>query len=117
MAVVQGSDPLGEAGAQGRELQPSETFAVRGQIFIGTRQQRARSHLVPGRVVVQADGDLDQALQEFLFFGGCGAPNVFQSFVGIEKFPVVKQLNATTIAGEIHEKSKEAATDKHRLHG
>ena len=30
MAVVQGSDPVSEAAAQGRELQSSEAIAVRG---------------------------------------------------------------------------------------
>ncbi len=115
MAVFESGDPVRQAVAQGREFQSPNTFSVGRQIFVGADEQGTGSQLVSCRVVVKADRDLDQPLEEFLFVVGSGAPDVFEDFVRIEKFSAVKEFNATVKASDIHTGivKRKTATDLH----
>jgi hypothetical protein len=54
--------------------------------------------------MVQRDRDLNQTLEEFLLFSGCGAPHVFPDFVGIEEFSCVEQGSAVLEANFVHDR-------------
>jgi len=41
-------------------------------------------------MVVKGYGNLHQPLKKFLVFGRYGSPDIFERFVGIEKFGVVE---------------------------
>ena len=71
------------------------------EIALGAGEQRTRAVEIPAAVVVERDGDLDQALEEFLLFHGRGAPDVLPDFVGVEIVTGVEEVSAALEGGRI----------------
>jgi hypothetical protein len=58
---------------------------------MGARQQRTTADEVSPRMVVQADGDLDESLQKLALGLWRGAPDVFEDLVSVEELLFVEQ--------------------------
>ena len=64
------------------------------EVTLGAGEQGARAYGIAAAVVVERDGDLDQALEEFLLSRRRGAPDVLPDFVGVEIFARVEEVSA-----------------------
>ena len=51
---------------------------------------------------MKGDCDLDHALKKLLVLRRCGAPNVFEGFVGVEEIGFVEQSDSSLILIELH---------------
>lgn len=51
---------------------------------------------------MKGHGNLDQSLKKLFVFWRCGAPDVFERFVGVEKFGFVEKANSVQVRIGIH---------------
>jgi hypothetical protein len=63
---------------------------------------------------MKGDGDLNKALQKFLVLSRCISPDVFESFVSVEKLGVVKQANSVLVLVKVHASFLHAVAPTHR---
>ena len=67
------------------ESQIAMLFGITLQIPRAALEQGACADEIPGRVMMEGHRDLNQSLQELLFFRGRGAPNIFPDLVCVEE--------------------------------
>lgn len=60
------------------------------------QQQRPAADNIPGGMVMQGNGDLNQALQKLALGLGSGPPDILQSFVGFKELGRIKEDKAFT---------------------
>jgi hypothetical protein len=75
---------------QSRQLDLLKAPRRLGKIPYRTFQHGSHTHPIAFGMVVEGYGNLDHALKELFVFGRCGAPDVFEGFVGVEEFGVVE---------------------------
>ena len=85
---------LGDGCADRRQIHAGIRIRIMREVALGAVEQGARAVDITTAVVVERDGDLDQALEEFLFFHGGGAPGVFPDFMGVEILARVEEREA-----------------------
>jgi len=69
-------------------------FGIALQIPRAALEQGACAHEIPSRVMMEANRDLNQSLQELFFFRRRRAPNVFPDLVCVEEGGTVKQVES-----------------------
>jgi len=88
--VVPGFQVLAERG----QAKSSEDFRIGFEVTGGAGEQGAGAALISATVMVQADGNLDERLQEFLLRSSRLTPNILEHFVGREEVRLVEQLDS-----------------------
>src|ERR1700682_2713945 len=93
-AVGQRTPPPGKRAQKDGESQIPMFFGIALQIPRAALEQGACAHKIPSRVMMEGNRDLNQSLQELLFFRGRRAPNIFPDLVCVEEATAVKQVES-----------------------
>jgi hypothetical protein len=76
------------------ESQIAMFFGIALQIPRAALEQGACADKIPSRVMMEGNRDLNQSLQELLFFRRRRAPNVFPDLVCVEEFRAVEEVQS-----------------------
>jgi hypothetical protein len=82
MALVESPAPVVDLLAERIQINPVMLGGIRRQVPAGPFQQGSAADVVPRRIMMKGDRDLDQALKELAFGFRRGAPDILQDFVG-----------------------------------
>jgi len=83
-------------------MDSAEISRVVIEVLAGAGEQRARSNKISRGMMVQGDGNLDQALEEFLFRALRFAPDVFPHFVSVVEMALVEEMDAAMKSVGVH---------------
>ena len=90
-AMVESSAPPIKFVPQRIQIDAAMAGGIRRQIPAGAFEQRSATRLVPPRIMMQGDCNLDQALQKFAFGLRLRPPDILQDFVGFKEMGGVEQ--------------------------
>src|SRR5713226_5985167 len=97
VGMIQITPPGCQLRAQPVEIEIGERAIRAVEIAHATLQNRARADMVAFGLVMKSDRQLNQTLQvpARQAMKGCLAPDVFESFMGVEKVGAVEQIEAS----------------------
>jgi hypothetical protein len=91
---LQRQAPLLNSVTKEGEIQSGMPIRIRREIAQPALQQGSAADNVPGGMMVESDGDLNQALQKFALGRGSGSPDILQDLVGFKELGGIKEDKA-----------------------
>lgn len=75
-------------------MNAAKIFRIAREVTGRASQKGTGAYRVSAAVVVQADRDLNQSLEEFFLWSLRLAPHIFEHFVGLKEFGAIEQFDS-----------------------
>jgi hypothetical protein len=85
LAVFESLPPLINAVVEGGEVKTLVLRGIGGQVSPSALQQRPAAQVIPLRIMMKGNGDLNQPLKKLALRLRSGAPDILQDFVGFKE--------------------------------